>query len=359
MTRTTPADRFGHLFTRIDDPVVELELVEETPVVRTVNPAFESVFGYDREDILDESLNEFIVPEDRADEATRFDRRTAEQKQNTGLVTRETATGPRKFLYRGIPYERPDGEYAFAMYTDVTDQYRYERHIEVVHRLLRHDLRTELQVIMGTASQITARTDDDALAELSTRIVDRAEQLSSIGEEIKSVEQDLLDDPTPGPLDLARLCRTVVPAVRAEYPETTVSTEVPDSGWVVGIESLQAVLRALLDNAAVHGGGHVRFSMYTSDEEVVVEVADDGPGIPDTVRATVFEDREITPLEHSSGVGLWLVRWVTEVCGGRLEYDRTDGWTVVRISLPAAEEGGGTGAGCAPDTTAESTLDNP
>jgi len=133
------ADRFGHLFHLIDDAVVEIELVDLEPIVRTVNPAFEELFGYDRETVVGEPLNEFIVPTGVESRSVDFDRRTAEGKSNTALVERQTATGIREFLYRGVPYEGPSGRrFGFAIYSDITEQRVYERHSQVIQRILRH-----------------------------------------------------------------------------------------------------------------------------------------------------------------------------------------------------------------------------
>jgi PAS domain S-box-containing protein len=360
MTSTTPADRFGHLFTLIGDPVVEIELVDHEPIVRSVNPAFETVFGYDRDRIRGESLNDFIVPDGRVDEATRFDRRTAANKPNTELVTRTTAQGPCEFLYRGIPYERDGGQYGFAIYTDLSDQRRYERHIQVIHRLLRHDLRTDLQVIMGTATEVADRTADDEIAALAETIVDRADRLASVGEEAKTVERLLLDEHDPEPIDVARLCRGVAGSLTHTYPDTTIQVSTPDTQSAVAVPRLRDAIGAALDNAASHGGDTVELAVRRCGDRVAIEVVDDGPGIPENVRAPVFEDDAITSLQHGRGIGLWLVRWVTEISGGHLEYDRRDGLTVVTLWLRSARDDGQSPATSSDgDCRSASPLDNP
>jgi PAS domain S-box-containing protein len=335
---TTAEERFGHLFDLIGDPVVEIELVDQVPVVRAVNPAFEEVFGYDREAVLGESLNDFIVPGDASGESERFDRRTARGKHNTGIVTRETATGPRDFLYRGVPYDRDGGQYGFAIYTDITDQRRYERHMQVIHRLLRHDLRNDLQVVLAAADQVTERAGTPVVAELGETIATHARQLLSSGEETRTVERVLMDDHEPEPTDVAALARSVVAAADATHDATVVAS-LPDSLSAQGVPWLRDALAALVENGAVHGGEEptIEVSVREGWNRVAVEVADDGPGIPRPVRAPVFEDRDITQLRHNTGVGLWLARWVAEACGGHLGYERGDGWTRVRLWLRPAE----------------------
>ena len=334
----TADERFAHLFELIGDPVVEIELVERVPVVRAANPAFEEVFGYDRERVLGESLNEFIVPADAAAESDRFDRRTARGEYNAGVVTRETASGPREFLYRGVPYERDGGRYGFAVYTDVTEQRRYERHMQVIHRLLRHDLRNDLQVVLAAADQVTEQAERPAVAELGETVATHARRLLAAGEETRTIERVLLEDQEPAPTDVAALVRSVA-GETADAHDATVTADAPEHCRVQGVEWLRDALAALVENGALHGGDAVEVSVREAAGGVVVEVADDGPGIPEAVRGPVFEDRDITQLRHNTGVGLWLVRWVVEACGGQLGYERTDGWTRVRLLLPPAATG--------------------
>jgi signal transduction histidine kinase len=63
---------------------------------------------------------------------------------------------------------------------------------------------------------------------------------------------------------------------------------------------------------------------------LAVRVHDDGPGIPERERAVLTDEREITQLDHSRGLGLWLARWATQGLGGRLSFEEGgDGATVV------------------------------
>ncbi|MFT4882258.1 MAG: PAS domain S-box-containing protein [Salinirussus sp.] len=335
---TTAEERFGHLFDLIDDPVVEVEFVDHTPVVRAVNPAFEAVFGYDREAVVGAQLNDLIVPEGAVDESERFDHRTAQGKPTTGLVTRQTATGPREFLYRGVPYERDGGRYSFAIYTDITEQRRYEQHMQVIHRLLRHDLRNDLQVVLTAAEQVTERAEAPGVADLGETVVSHARQLLTSAEETRTVERVLTADHEPEPTDVAAVAQSVT-TTEAAVHGVPVTTTLPDHLFVEGVPWLRAAIAALVENAVVHGSDSpdVEVSASRRQDCVAVEVANDGPGIPQSVRGPVFEDSDITQLQHNTGIGLWLARWVAEACGGHLGYQRCDGWTRVRLWLRPAE----------------------
>jgi PAS domain S-box len=173
MTHPDSLSRFQNLFELIGDPVVEFEIIDNEPIVRTLNPAFVEVFGYDPDNMVGDSLNEFIVPPEADDEATRFDQRTADGKYNSGVVTRLTADGPRDFLYRGIPYERDNREFGFAIYTDITERNKrkqklqqQKQRLEQFAEVISHDIRNPLNVAKGRAEML-----DQEHADIIARIL--------------------------------------------------------------------------------------------------------------------------------------------------------------------------------------------
>ena len=328
------ADRFGHLFHLIDDAVVEIELVDVEPIVRAVNPAFEELFGYDREAIIGEPLNEFIVPDGVESRSVDFDRRTAEGKPNSALVKRQTTTGIREFLYRGVPYEGPEGRrFGFAIYSDITEQRVYERHSQVIHRILRHNLRNDLAVIMAMGSHLQSTTTDPAVQDAAETITQHAERISATGEEMQTLETVLTERQSASPLNVAALCRDAVESVAAHHSDD-ICLDVPLQQQAMAVPELTDAIRALVDNAVIHGEPPVTVHLSETDRHVAIDILDEGDGIPEHETGPVFDDRDITPLDHGSGIGLWLARWTAAVCGGDLQYDRTAaGRTRLRLTL--------------------------
>ncbi|MGH8888482.1 MAG: ATP-binding protein [Acidothermaceae bacterium] len=80
---------------------------------------------------------------------------------------------------------------------------------------------------------------------------------------------------------------------------------------------LAQVVATLIDNAVNHGSGSVRLAGRHSGAHVVVDVSDEGPGVPDVVAPHIFE-RSFSGSE-STGLGLSLARDLVEADGGRLE----------------------------------------
>lgn len=83
---------------------------------------------------------------------------------------------------------------------------------------------------------------------------------------------------------------------------------------------LREAIGVLVDNALSHGEGIVRISVRPGPTMVVVEVSDEGPGVPDALVSHIF-DRGVSTAD-STGIGLGLARAFIEADGGRLELRR-------------------------------------
>jgi len=111
--------------------------------------------------------------------------------------------------------------------------------------------------------------------------------------------------------------------------------ELPDgaAGWEVRLADadLAAALDALLENAVAHTAEGVPVAVTVSSvgTDTVVEVRDQGPGVPPSALRRGTSDR------GSSGLGLDIARSCAEASGGRLELDRDGPWSLVRLVLGA------------------------
>jgi len=340
----------------LDDAAVVYELVDTDPIVKAVNTAFEESFGYHAEYIVDESLNDYIVPSDKQQEATRFDERIADGNVTTAVVRRQTKNGVQKFTYRGLPIDQEsDRRYGLAIYADMTEQQQARQHLQVLHRVLRHNVRNELTVILGMAEQITQTTETDDVREAANRIISRAEDLASVSDKARMAADILGDSPSDTVVEVGSTATEVVADARAEWPEATITTDIETPLPVsTGLE-IRDALENLVENAIMHNSDSpavsvtagmetpIHASTRGSGQNVVLRVKDNGPGIPEHERAVIFEDADMTQLKHGSGLGLWVVRWIVESADGSVSYMRDDGWTTITLRLPLATDFGEVG----------------
>ncbi|GAA0525237.1 Signal transduction histidine kinase [Halorubrum aquaticum] len=219
----------------------------------------------------------------------------------------------------------------------------------VMNRFVRHDLRHAAQLLIGYGEQLSADGGDEAGDErgpdhgldLGRRITEIGSDLGNTQSQIRVFDDLLEGENDRRPVDLA----TVVDDERAEweeeYPDGTLETDIDPTCTARAGEHLDTALGELIDNAFRYGGDppSVTLRGTRTDGAVRVEILDDGDGFPDDEMALINEDRTETQLQHSSGLGLWLAKWVIEHYDGSLSIgDRSDGkGGVVTVRLPAAD----------------------
>jgi signal transduction histidine kinase len=247
------------------------------------------------------------------------------------LLVGDTAGGqPYDVTVTPITNVRGDTIGRVVTFHDIGEHLRQQQRLTVLNRVLRHNIRTETNLIHGYVDQFA--DDDDA--EIVKQRALRIEELGKKGRD--AIE--LFDKSTAGrtPRPLASLLDRAVSTVRTASPAATISVpEVADDVFVAGL--LDVVFTNLLENAVEHNPAdepHVSITVTTTADRVVVEVADDGPGIED-YELRVLRDGTETPLDHGSGLGLWLVQWGVEIADGWVKFATEESrGTVVTVDVP-------------------------
>ncbi|MCB1962408.1 MAG: HAMP domain-containing histidine kinase [Rhodocyclaceae bacterium] len=133
---------------------------------------------------------------------------------------------------------------------------------------------------------------------------------------------------------------TLVASLRAQRPELSVRRSLPDVDVdIVADASLDQALRNLINNAATAAPRcAVEVSTAQRGAMLSIAIADRGPGIPDTVLASINAPQTRAHLPSEGlGIGLMLSASAIEQLGGSLEYTaRRDGGTIATVTLPIA-----------------------
>jgi PAS domain S-box-containing protein len=334
--RRRELERYDRILNTVDDVVYALD--DEERVVGVNDAAVERT-GYDREQLLGSHLS--LLLDDaglaRSREAVRSLR--AGERSATVEVDLVTDDGERVHCENRLaPLPRGD-DYrgTVCVLRDVTDRRRRTQQLDVLNRVLRHDLRNDLNVVVGNADLIE-RTADGPTADRARDIKDTATGLVALSEKVRRIER-AAEAPGREVTDVAEAVRRRVAELRTEYPGATLDLEVPPEAWAHASGLLSVAVDNLVENAVEHGDGEptVEVTVARGPEYVTVAVADDGPGIPETERAILDRERE-TPLEHASGVGLWIVTWIVDASGGRVEFTENEPrGSVVRLHFPIAD----------------------
>jgi len=210
-----------------------------------------------------------------------------------------------------------------------------------------HELRTPLTSIRGFAElyrqgALPSPADVDRAM---SRVESEAARMGLLVEDLLLLAR--LDQQRPlerRPVDLLEISTDAVHDARAVDPDRTISLEVVASGpppVVAGDAArLRQVVGNLVSNALTHTEASVTVRLASGTGRAVLEVADNGPGIPAEDRAKVFErfyraDTSRTRASGGSGLGLSIVAALVAAHGGTVEVDETPGGgATFRVTLP-------------------------
>jgi signal transduction histidine kinase len=224
-----------------------------------------------------------------------------------------------------------EGVVGFAL--DITERRRRGQISEVLSRVLRHNLRNDMNVILGNAATLSEH-DDAAVRAVGDRITATSERLLSISETAREMRTRVLTGERMAPVPVREVVERAARAAAEEYPDAALEVTVPD-GTDAAVAGVDAVVTELVDNAIRHNDGDpsVAIAVESTDDGVRLVVEDDGPGIP-AMELEVLRQGEEGPLAHGQGLGLWLVNWLVEDAGGEFHVDTTPDSTRAVVTYP-------------------------
>ena len=330
-----------------------------TPLVYA-NEGFERLTGYGADDLLGRNCGFLQGPVTDEDSVDRLrEGIAAAEPVSTELVNYRADGTPFWNQVRVSPVADDAGDVTrfLGFQADVTERKRTEQLIRLLNRVLRHNLRNEMNVVLGIGSHLRENADADPAA-LGERLTGTADRMVGLSERARELERYARTERDPERLDTETLLSTVADRYREQFPAATVDVIVETDYGVCAGPELDRALGELVENALKHDPApEPRASIAArtvdgsapasaaSDPAVAADggtwveltVADDGPGIPGT-EAAVIERGEETQLEHGSGLGLWLVNWVVTRYGGSCQVEGCDDGTTVTVRLPAVDE---------------------
>ena len=304
---------------------------------RLANDAVAGYASRDVDDIIGKTDEELFGPE--VGERIRERERPALERQ--ARITYEerlqTDEGEVVFETTRIPFYE-DGELTgtIGICRDVTDQVAYEdrlearsEQLELLNRILRHDIRNDMTVVLAVLDLLTEHVADEEGADLVEEVGDRAQHVVDLTATLQDLMTVVLDETEHlQPVPVAGVLEDELADVDATFPRaiTRIEGDLPDVA-VRANEMLHSVFRNLLKNAVQHNDQNlpeVVLSASTTDDTVTVRIADNGPGIPDDRKTKVFGRGEKGLESSGTGVGLFLVDRLVDEFDGSVHVEDND-----------------------------------
>ncbi len=326
----------------LDSSVDAIVTIDERGLIRRINPALETMFGYNGEELLGKNVN-LLMPEPY-------------RSQHDGYLRNFLETGRSKIIGVGrevevrckdgslIPCDltitevKLPGKHLFkGILRDIRERKRIEQMQKEFIATVSHELRTPLTAISGSLKLLANELSGEAnpLAnELLEIAGTNAERLILLVNDILDIEK-LAAGAMKFTLEAARwsdlVGRTV--AANQSYAEQhgtrfELLENTGDADVVVDKDRFVQVLTNLLSNAAKFSppGRPVKVLSERDGDLLRVTVADQGPGIPESFKEHLF--KKFAQAEHAdsqrkggTGLGLYIAKSMIERMGGRIDYE--------------------------------------
>lgn len=331
--------------------------VDRDGLVKLFNREAERVTGYGREQVLNKPFFDFLPPAIREDHEPLLRSYLAKRAMPTELPDLDSAITTCAGRVRDISFQLAyAGGYdedvvLFALGRDRTEENALEARVR----------QTEKLAAVGTLAAGLAHEIRNPLngAQLHVTFLERSlrkkgaepEQLDAIkvvGEEIKRLSAlvtEFLDFARPKPLELqatsiGKACERAAQLVRpvAEKASILLELDLPKNDIVLQLDKpkIDQVLLNLLQNAIEAlepiGGGTIVLRAYRKPRTMVLEVEDDGPGLP-SPDAPIF-DPFYSSKPNGTGLGLAIAHRIITDHDGTIDVQRVERKTIFRVTLP-------------------------
>lgn len=342
------------LYESVVEGVNDAIAIVQGGTITYANPQCHALLNLEPGELEGETFDAVVAPEDHELVAERYLKRMdvdAPEPPSRYEVTFMTADGDRRIgevnaeslVYRGEPA-------VLVAIRDVTERKRSEERVkarseelEALNRVVRHDIRNDMAVVLGWAEMLEDHVDDEGEDYLE-KVLKSAEHVV----ELTEVARDFVDTLTSGtgaelkPIPFGPSLETELAIREESHPDASfmVEEELPDVP-VTANEMLASVFTNLLNNAVQHNPDpepEVWLSAEVDGDEVELRVADNGPGVPDDRKDRIFGKGEKGLDSEGTGIGLYLVQTLVEQYGGSVHVEDHDPeGAVFVVRLPVAE----------------------
>ncbi|NIR46705.1 MAG: HAMP domain-containing histidine kinase [Gemmatimonadetes bacterium] len=208
---------------------------------------------------------------------------------------------------------------------------------------LAHEIRNPVANVRNCLEVIRRRTSDRTGRDFADLAIDELLRMHELAERMLDLNRP--GDPDVRECDAATVAREVVALVQAGAADEPLEIELTAEGRchaAIAPDSLKQVLLNLVQNAreAMEDRGRLELTVRCVDDQTVITVMDDGPGIADEALERIFDPFFTTKGHaHGVGLGLFVAEGIIRRYGGRIVAEnRSGGGAVFRIELKPAEE---------------------
>ena len=312
--------------------------------VEYANPAFETQIQYDAAELVGEQTYPLVgiaCSDALADHMVNTLSQGETWQAEFGI---RRGDGERRTVDQTVQPVYDDGELVrlVAVAGDISEKKTRKQQLSVLRRILRHDLRNNMNEILLSVQLAKREATSDTVTQRLTGAEQTITETMSLSQDVKQFRQAFetgtIEDKI---VDAAAATREQLSVARTERTDVEFSVDLPETAPVVTNDLFERAVRNVLRNAVEHNDASqpevtVTLERRAESDEFELMVADNGPGVPEAIIEVLNSKRE-DQLDHLDGFGLWLTNWVIDLSGGRLKFaENSPRGTAITLVFPAA-----------------------
>ncbi|MFC7072251.1 tetratricopeptide repeat protein [Halovenus rubra] len=335
--------RAPRLIDSIADP---LYVVDTDGQLETVNEAMVAYTGYKREELRGRDIEELLPAGHKAKkllQTNEFENESSSfsRQVEVTIITKDGDRIQTEAHVSSITGEDSDTAGSVGLLRDIRERNRREQNLDLLKkmfsRVFRHNIRNELSVITSRA-EILANNHSKEIQTEATDIIASAERIENHSQKARTI-QGIVETTQSTEVNLGEELQRTVERAQEDYPAAEITVAEPPF-TVYAHPNIGMAFKELIENAIVHATNQATVDIWFDKKEQArtVYVEDESGGLSEH-EMTMLQRGDETELEHTSGVGLWLVRWLTEYSDAELIIHRTGSGTLMGIRFPTDETG--------------------
>lgn len=329
-----------------------LVMLNEHGKVIQINDGFTKTFGYTQTELVGNSLNEFIVPDELEAEGNDLNSIiSSEQVVRIESTRYHKNRTPISVIIYGVPVPLEDKTISiFGAYVDITDQKRIEEELKVrnieldnfVYKVS-HDLRAPLSSVLGLVNLASLEGNDDSLADYIKLIGEKVKQLDHFISDVLSHSKNLKLEIKIEPINLRKLVDQTFADLSylKGANEINRTVEIEGTPFCSDPWRLGEIFRNLISNAIKYrdfgkSDSHIHIKIKSGQERATIIFEDNGIGISKPSLNKIFEMfYRASEQSDGSGLGLYIVKNAVDKLGGILKVSSEIGrGTTFELKLP-------------------------
>lgn len=316
-----------------------------------INPAMSKLTGYTSKDLLNKSIDEISIPENKEIYTKMFDEVRTTKKAVFKEILSKTKSGSTFMSEIHLsPISNDEGslEYFVIIGRDITNL----KDIEKTKSAFIESVARELQTPLGAMKYFLELLEEDNIG-FTQRQNEHFNDMKYINSGMLNLVSELINishieagtlQINPERTDLKQIVRNIVKdiATRANYRNIKIVTDIADKLPEVKVDAviITEIYKNLILNAVKYSNENstVNIRISYNDNEIISEVIDKGVGIPTNEQNKVFTRffrAQNAGNVEGAGLGLYLTDLLVKECGGKITFTSTEGaGTSMTFTIP-------------------------